>query len=124
MSGRAAGEELVMLFNSDSWANYWYRFTPNGWSAVTWDWVNYIRFDAWFNAYWMSVQAFVNNLATFPKTCNFQSSEFSWTTLSNVCQWWWVWNNTSDSITSILIKTPSAVSLSAGTRMIIYGSKD
>ena len=119
----------ALRFNSDSWNNYAYNYSKNwgaasGSAASSFALLQYARNRSSANYDNTTISASISNLSDSPKMWVCSSSSWAPNTV-DVHFWWFRRNNTSESITEILLRTEWwTANLAAWTRMIIYGSKD
>lgn len=124
ISSFSANDDGALQFNSDTGNNYAYAVSKDG--GVTAKDANQDRifFTGVFpvvRGEYMTFEIF--NIADSKKLMTGQGQRFSdGAAISNIIEQHGVWNNTSDSITSVQLLTKEDNLLSSNTRMIIYGS--
>lgn len=123
VTDRSANDQTKIQFNGDTGNNYCSRRSDNGGTSGASDTTSSILpVPSGTSGHMITMNVF--NLAAYPKALNFLAYTFdAGTSSGTICEGGGHWNNTSNQITSVRA-IASTGNLLAGTRMIIYGSKD
>lgn len=123
VTDRSQNDQTKIQFNGDTGNNYCSRRSDNGGAgSATDNSASIAPVPSGTSGHMITMNVF--NLAAYPKALNFLAYTFdAGTSSGTICEGGGHWNNTANQITSVRA-IASTGDLLAGTRMIIYGSKD
>jgi len=123
VADRSANDQTKIQFNGDTGNNYCSRRSDNGGAGSATDSASGILpVPSGTSGHMITMNVF--NLTSYPKALNFLAYTFdAGTSSGTICEGGGHWNNTTSQITSVRA-IASTGNLTAGTRLIIFGSKD